>query len=153
MLRKGRLLMLSRNTYTRNYVDVCLKKVELQLSTYRYMVQMAEKQNDTELNSAIDSFEVNFFNHMVLVLDNYFVHRARTIELKDGNPLNEVRMLCDSIMLYDNKMTKETKSMKYDPAKSVLKYKIGDEIKLNEEDFQLLSKAFFSEMERKFVND
>jgi hypothetical protein len=38
-------------------------------------------------------------------------------------------------MLYDNKMTKDTKSMMYDPAKSVLKYKIGDEIKLKEEDF------------------
>jgi hypothetical protein len=77
--------------------------------------------------------------------------RSRTIELKDGNPLNEVRMLCDSIMLYDNKMTKDTKSMMYDPTKSVLKYKIGDEIKLKEEDFELLFKAFFSEMERKFV--
>ncbi len=30
-------------------------------------------------------------------------------------------------MLYDNKMTKETKSMMNDPTKSVLKYKIGDE--------------------------
>jgi hypothetical protein len=39
------------------------------------------------------------------------------------------------LMLYDNKMTKDTKSMMYDPAKSVLKYKIGDEIKLKEEDF------------------
>jgi hypothetical protein len=87
---------------------------------------------------------------MVLVLDHYFVNRSRTIELKDGNPLNEVRILCDSIMLYDNKMTKDTKSTKY-PTKSVLKYKIGDEIKLKEEDFELLFKAFFSEMERKFV--
>jgi hypothetical protein len=143
--------MLSRNNYTQDYVNECRKKVELQLSTYLHMVQMAKKQNDTELNSAIDSFEVNFFNHMVLVLDNYFVHRARTIELKDGNPLNEVRMLCESILLYDNKMTKETKSMKYDPTTSILKYKIGDEIKLIEKDFELLSKAFFSEIEKKFV--
>jgi hypothetical protein len=55
------------------------------------------------------------------------------------------------IMLHDNKMTKETKSMLYDPAKSVLKYKLGDDIKLKEEDFELLFEAFFSEMERKFV--
>jgi hypothetical protein len=60
-------------------------------------------------------------------------------------------MLCESIMLYNNKMTKETKSMTYDPPKSVLKYQLGDEIKLKEEDFELLFKAFFSEMETKFV--
>ncbi|SDN69576.1 hypothetical protein SAMN04487897_104114 [Paenibacillus sp. yr247] len=143
--------MLSMNSYTQNYVDECRKKVDLQLSTYTNMVTTAKKQNDSNLNSAIESFETNFFNHLVLVLDHYFVHRSRTIELKDGNPLNEVRMLCDSIMLYENKMTKETKSMMYDPTKSVLKYKIGDEIKLKKEDFELLFKAFFSEMERKFV--
>jgi hypothetical protein len=52
---------------------------------------------------------------------------------------------------WDNNMTKDTKSMMYDPTNSVLKYKIGDEIKLQEVDFELLFKAFFSEMERKFV--
>lgn len=41
--------------------------------------------------------------------------------------------------------------MKYEPSNSVLKYNIGDEIKVKEEDFELLFKAFFSEMERKFV--
>jgi hypothetical protein len=143
--------MLSMNSYPQNYVDECRKKVDLQLSTYKNMVTTAKKQNESNLNSAIETFETNFFNHMVLVLDHYFVHRSRIIELKDGNPLNEVRMLCESIMLHDNKMTKETKSMLYDPAKSVLKYKIGDEIKLTEDDFELLSKAFFSEMERKCV--
>lgn len=103
------------------------------------------------LTQTLNLLKRNFFNHMVLVLDHYFVHRARTSELKDGNPLNEVRMLCESIMLYDNIMTKETKSMKYEPSNSVLKYNIGDEIKVKEEDFELLFKAFFSEMERKFV--
>jgi hypothetical protein len=143
--------MLSKNEYTQSYVDECRNKVALQLETYKQMVDTAKKHNDPELNSAIESFETNFFNNMVLVLDQYFVHRSRTIEGKDGNPLNEVRMLCESIMLYDNKMTKETKAMQYDPAKSVLKYKLGDEIKLKAADFELLSEAFFSEMERKFV--
>lgn len=44
-------------------------------------------------------------------------------------------------MLYDNKMTKDTKSIKYDPNTSVLKYNIGDEINVKE-DFELLFKAF-----------
>ena len=29
-------------------------------------------------------------------MDSYFVHRTRAIEGKDGNPLNEVRMLSTS---------------------------------------------------------
>jgi hypothetical protein len=41
------------------------------------------------------------------------------------------------------------KTIKYDPAKSVLKYKIGAEISLNEKSFATLSKAFFEEIEKK----
>lgn len=38
---------------------------------------------------------------MVVVLEGCFVHRSRTIEKKDGNPLNEVGMLSNSMMLND----------------------------------------------------
>jgi hypothetical protein len=90
-----------------------------------------------------------------------FVHRSRTLELKDGNPLNEVRMLANA-MMYNNSIMSAgaghlfadglvVKTIKYDPAKSVLKYRIGDEIKLTEADFILLSAAFFAEIERKFL--
>ena len=87
---------------------------------------------------------------MVLALDSYFVHRARAIEKKDGNPLNEVRMLCNS-MMNNNKIMCADKTIKFAPAKSVLKYRVGDEIKLNEADFILLSSAFFAEIESKYL--
>jgi len=49
-------------------------------------------------------FEQRFFNDQVLILDNMFVRRLTGIEGKDGNPLNEVRVLSNSILLNQGKM-------------------------------------------------
>jgi hypothetical protein len=127
--------MLGMRTYTKKYIAACRAKVEKDISTYKAANARA--------------MEVAFFNNMVIVLDHLFIHRLRTVEGKDGNPLNEVRLLSDSMMNNGNKMTMDP-AIKYDPAKTVLKYESGREIKLNEADFVLLSKAFFAEIERKF---
>jgi hypothetical protein len=89
-----------------------------------------------------------------------FVHRLRVIEGKDGNPLNEVRVLCNSILLNGGKMQVETlpewpmpggRSLKLPLEKSVLKLKVGDVVKLSEADFVRLSKAFFAALEEKYL--
>jgi hypothetical protein len=49
------------------------------------------------------------------------------MELKDGNPLNEVRVLCNSITTNKGKLCSD-KTIKLDPAKSILGFKVGDEI-------------------------
>jgi hypothetical protein len=59
-------------------------------------------------------------------------------------------MLCNSLMEIQNRMAAE-KSIKYDPAKSVLKVAIGDEIRLCREDFVKWSDAFFNDLESKFL--
>ena len=145
--------MLCVNNYTQEYIDECRLRLTAQVSAYQALVLAAKNQTTIEepqLNTAINAFEPHFFNNMVLALDSYFVHRARATEKKDGNPLNEVRMLCSSMMNNKNIMGTD-KTIKYDPAKSVLKYQMGDEIKLNEADFILLSTAFFGEIESKYL--
>jgi hypothetical protein len=78
--------MLCVNRYKKDYIDECRARMESLANAAR-----AEKR---ALNSAVDAFEPLFFNNLSLVLDNYFVHRSRTMEGKDGNPLDEFRMIC-----------------------------------------------------------
>jgi len=145
--------MLGVNKYAQKYVDECRSKVDLQLSAYKKLVTTARNQagkNGKSLDAAIESFEPVFFNNMALVLDAFFVHRIRAIEGKDGNPLNEVRVICNSIMNNKNIMGADN-TIKLSPDKSVLKYKVGDEIKLSEAQFAQLSSAFFAEIEKKYL--
>jgi len=53
-------------------------------------------------------------------------------------------------MMNNNRMGTD-KTIKLDPAKSVLKYRVGEEIKLKEADFMLLSSAFFAEIASKYL--
>lgn len=145
--------MLSQNHFTKKYIDKCRSRIAAQVFKYQALVAAARKQTTSvnpQLAIALNAFESVFFNNMVIVLDGYFVQRMGTMELKDGNPLNEVRMLVNSMMNDDNKLSLDH-TIKYDPARSVLKYRIGDEIKLNEAEFILLSSAFFADLEKKYA--
>ena len=144
--------MLCMNSYTQDYIDECHARVNAQISAYQHLIKTARIQTSTQetaLDSAIDSFEPIFFNNMVLVLDQLFVHRSRIIEGKDGNPLNEVRVVCNSLLNNNSKLLAD-KGIKLDPTKSILKYRAGDDIKVSEADFVRLSKAFFAAMETVF---
>jgi hypothetical protein len=120
--------MLAVSTYSQDYVDACRARVR-----------------DT-----LDAFEPQFLAHMVLALDAYFVHRVRNKELKDGNPLNEVRLLATSIMSNDGLLVAD-KQVKLDPESSILGLAPGDPIVLDADDFARLSEAYFDEIERKYV--
>jgi hypothetical protein len=121
-------------------VDGCRARIDADLAAYDAAAAGAE----------FGDFEATFFNNMVLVLDHYFVHRLRTVEGKDGNPLNEVRVVSDSLMLNNGIMTAD-KTINLDPAKSVLNYAPGDRIKLGKGDFERLCDAYFAEIQGKFT--
>ena len=144
--------MLCVNSYRKDYINECRSRMESQLAAYNVLVTTAREKTGTSksINLAVDSFKPLFFNNLVVVLDGFFVHRSRTLEKKDGNPLNEVRMMCNSILQNHGVMSGE-KTLKYNPSKSILKIQVGDEIKLTESDFVLLFKAFFAEIETTFM--
>jgi hypothetical protein len=144
--------MLGVDKFSPRYIEACRTRVAEQVAAYQTLATVARNQaaaDASHLNAAIEAFEAHFFNNMLLALDCYFVNRAREIEKKDGNPLNEVRMLCNSIM-NSNGWLGADKTIKYDPAKSVLKYHIGNEIRLNEAEFVRLASAFLAEIEGKY---
>src|ERR1700730_3375134 len=145
--------MLGRKTYTQEELDHSKAALDQQLAAYRKLVRgVAGTTTHTKVTSALESFEALFFNNMTLVLDRYFVHRlpGADYEGKDGNPLNEVRLVCDSLM--NNKgILRGDKQIKLTPERSVLKLHVGDPIELTESEFARLSAAFFAELQRRFM--
>ncbi|TLZ59506.1 MAG: hypothetical protein E6K13_09725 [Methanobacteriota archaeon] len=110
--------------------------------------------------SGAKGLETTFFNNLVLKMEYMFVHRFSGIEGKDGNPLNEVRVLCNSILLNEGKLQVEklprwpnsaVAGLKLPPDTSVLKLRVGDEVKVSEADFVRLAKGFFAEIEKKYT--
>ncbi len=133
--------MLSVSRYAKDYVDACRAAVAAQLTSYRKLGPAKP--------AGIEPFERQFFNHMILALDHYFMHRGRTMEGKDGNSLNEVRMLCNAIMENDGRMGAD-KTIRYKPDMSIPKFRAGDEIRLNADDFDRLFAAFLDEIATKY---
>ncbi|MFO1183487.1 MAG: hypothetical protein U1E56_01710 [Bauldia sp.] len=134
--------MLAVNAYSGEAIAAARARVDAQLAAYRKFAASAGAKERA-------AFEPGFFAAMVLALDRYFVHRTRALEKKDGNPLNEVRMICASLTEGDGTL-KADPTIKYDPAKSVTGLKLGEPIVLDAERFAALAKAFFAEIAAKF---
>lgn len=141
--------MLAVTAYPQAYIDACRAAVTAQVSAYEALTALAHA-GDARLRSAIATFEPLFLHHMLLALDAYFCHRQRSLEGKDGNPLNEVRVLCTSITSNGSVLAAD-KAVKLKPATSVLGYAVGDEISLDGRDFARLAEAFFAELERRYA--
>jgi hypothetical protein len=142
--------MLGRKQYSQEELDHARAAIEKQLAAYdTFVATAAGKATDRQARNAQEDFEGLFFNNITLVLDRYFVHRVRMVAGKDGNPLNEVEMICDSLMNNDG-VLEGNNVVKYVPEQSVVKLALGDEIRLTEDQFRRLSDAFFAELERRF---
>jgi len=143
--------MLGRKDYTQEELDQATTAVKQQLAAYKKLVEALDGAgDDPKVQAALEDFEPLLFNNMTLVLDRYFVHRLRMTTGKDGNPINEVELLSDSLMNNGGEL-RGNNVIKYVPDDSVLKLEVGERIRVDAAQFERLSKAFFADLDAKFV--
>jgi hypothetical protein len=135
--------MLAVTSYPAVYIELSRARVNEQLDAFEALAGAAGGA------TAVRAFAPGYFNAMVLALDHYFLHRQRSLEGKDGSPLNEVRMLCNGIKEHDGLLTRDS-TIKYDPAKSVTGIGLGDRIALDAAAFRRLAAAFFADIEKRY---
>lgn len=135
--------MLAASTYPQDHVDDCRAAVAAQLETYDTLAATADE-------GALAVFAPRFFAHMTLALDAYFMHRQRGKEGKDGNAMNEVRLLCAAIMEH-GAVLQADKQIKLKPETSVLGLAAGDVIVLDRDGFGRLAAAYFDAIAAAFT--
>jgi hypothetical protein len=143
--------MQGRKDYTQDELDHAKTAVDRQLAAYHHLIKAIDSAiSDPEVTSAVEAFEPLFCNIMILALDRYFVHRLRVVTGKDGNPLNEVELLTESLM-NNNGVLRGNNVVKFVPGESVLKLNIGDRVQLTAQQFESLASAFLADIESKFL--
>ena len=139
--------MLSVTSYSEVYVQLTAAKIETQLAAYAALA--AATKGNAKAEAALAAFAPDYFNAMLLALDHHFMHRMRGAEGKDGNPLNEVRMLVDAIMENDG-VLKANSTIKYKAENSVAGIAVGQEILLDADTFERLARAYLAEIGKRF---
>lgn len=133
--------MLAVNHYSSHYIQDCIKRVDRLLERYEILAQGI---SDAKMLTA---FEAEFYNNLVLVLDAMFMNRLIT-KAHYETSIYEVRELTTSLLNSEDILLREDKST----ASPTLRLKPGATIRLNKEQFILLSKTYFTEIEQHFFS-
>jgi hypothetical protein len=143
--------MLSVSAYPQQYIDDTRARVAEQVSVFSELARVVRGAGgDEAAATALDTLEPEYFANLVIALDSHFVHRSRGQERKDGNAMNEVRLLVSSLMRHDGIMTPE-KGIRLDPARSVLGIEYGDRIRVRAEGFERLAAAFLDALQATYA--
>ena len=138
--------MLAQETYDADYIADSRGQVEAEIGAF----DNARADSDSD-DFALDDLEVSYFAALVLALEMRFVHRKRSKEGKDANALHEVRVLAQSLMTNGGRLLDDPR-IAPDPARSVLGLRPGDDIVVRYDDFVRLSRAFFDELEARYLD-
>ena len=143
--------MLSVSAYPQQYIDDTRARIADQVAAFADLASAVQGagRHDAAM-TALDRLEPEYFATLVIALDSCFVHRSRGQERKDGNAMNEVRVLVSSLQLHDGIMTPE-KGIRLDPARSVLGIEYGDRIHVGAEGFQRLAAAFLDALQATYA--
>ena len=128
--------MLGRANYPVAYIKAVNTRVDRVLKAF----DQAKPANPFASEALLD---------VIVGLEMAFVHRLRGQEGKDGNPLNEVRMITASVLEFGGVMTLD-KTIKWKPEASVTGLKNGDKIALDRKQVGKLVDAFFEELAKKY---
>ena len=130
--------MPARTAYTSDEVEACRDSCDALLAVWA-----ANDVEDTTLESLV-------FLQAVVVLDAWFAHRERDLEGDDGNPMNEVRVVADSVM--GNAGTLRVQEpIRWAPERTVLRLAVGDEIELTANGFERLAAAYLAAIENTYL--
>ncbi|HEY2480364.1 MAG TPA: hypothetical protein VGI17_16745 [Solirubrobacterales bacterium] len=125
--------MLPRTGYDRHYVAHCRESVGAAVEELR----------------RVGAGSVAW-NQLVVALEHWFAQRIPKVEGRDGNPLNEVRVIAESVIEHGAVMT-VPRGIKLRPDTSVLGLEEGDEITLDGDAVERLFDAFLAEVEEKYT--
>lgn len=139
--------MLGRKTYEPEELAQARKAVDDEVKAYKKVAKAAA--GDAAAVSALAAFEPLLVNGLIMMLDRFFIHRVRPVVGKDPNPLNEVEVLTESLL--SGTTLKTNKVIKWAPDQMVLGLEDGDPIDLTVAQFEKLAKAFFAELEARFI--
>jgi hypothetical protein len=124
--------MLPRTGFDRHYVAACRESVGAAVEELRRV----------DAGSAA-------WNQLAVALEHWFAQRIPKVEGRDGNPLNEVRAIADSVIEHGAVMT-VPKGIRLQSETSVLGFEPGEEISLDGDAFERLFDAFLAEIEEKY---
>ena len=130
--------MPARTAYTSDEIAACRDSCDALLAVWA-----ANDVEDSTLESLV-------FVQAVVVLDAWFIHRERDLEGDGGNPMNEVRVIADSVV--GNAGTvRVTEPIRWAPERTVLRLAVGDEIELTANGFERLAAAYLAAIENTYL--
>lgn len=130
--------VLGRNSYTSDELESCRDHADALLAAWQ-----ANEVEDATLENLV-------FGQAVVALDAWFVHRLRTLEGKDGNAMNEVRVLADSIVA-NGGILRVDGPITWEPERTRLGFAVGDEVLVTADGYERLAAAYLDAIGDTFV--